>query len=232
MLLLRFILYVAITATVFFAPYYLITKKYSQQYSSGDRVVGAFVFGVSQIILREVASAFPLKLTSLNLLFLNTSLSTGVMPLAGLSHGEMVRQATEARESVVNFLEMALRHRIVLIILGLALFQVSWWAIMAWPIPSYSWDEFSYHLPNVAFMMQSHRITSFPTGFYWPTQDPFTVELVFLWNVIFLDDDIVVNGSQTLLAVATVLPIYGIAMKLGVKLTFRQSLVERAQVVQ
>lgn len=216
-MLLDFVLYVAITAYVFFAPFYLLAKKYSQEYSFVDRLLGAFVLGVSQIILTEVALAFPLKLTSLNLLLLNVAVSTCLVLLAGPSRREVLRQMSEAREGALAFFKMALRHKIVLTVLGLAVLQVLWWAFQAYLFPPYAWDEFSYHLPKVAFMMQSHGITSFPTDFHWVTQYPFAIELVFLWNVIYLNNDVLVNGSQILFAVATVLAIYGIARKLGVK---------------
>lgn len=89
---LRFVLYLATTAHVFFAPFYLLTTKYSQQYSLVDRLLGACVLGVSQIILTEVALAFPLQLTSLNLLLLNLAVSTCLVLLAGCSRREILRQ--------------------------------------------------------------------------------------------------------------------------------------------
>jgi len=214
---LRFVLYLAITAYVFFAPYYLLTRKYSQEYSFADRLLGTFVLGVSQIILTEVALAFPLKLTSLNLLLLNVAVSTCLVLLAGFSRREVVRQLREARDTVVGFFKLALKHKIVLTILALAVFQVLWWAFQAYVFPPYAWDELSYHLPKVAYIMQSHGITEFPSSFYWVNQDPFTIELVFLWNVIYLKNDILVNGTQIIFAIAAVLAIYGIARKLGVK---------------
>ena len=82
-MLLLLVLYLAITGYVFFAPYYLLTRKYSQEYSLTDRLLGAFVVGVSQIILTEVALGFPLKLTSLNLLLLNVAASTCLLLVAG-----------------------------------------------------------------------------------------------------------------------------------------------------
>lgn len=210
-------LYIFITAYVFFAPYYLLTKKYSRQYSFTDRLLAAFVLGVSQIILTEIALGFALRLTSLNLSIFNIVVSTCILILAGIHRKELLSLFKEVGSSLTTLFNLVLRHRVLSIILFLSAVQVFWWTFQVYLFPPYAWDAMSYHLPKVAHILQSSGIEQFEAGRVYVNTYPFNIELLFLWNVIYLGNDILVNGTQILFALAGVLGIYGIARKVGVK---------------
>jgi hypothetical protein len=210
-------LYLFISAYIFFALYYLLTKKYSQNYSFVDRILGAFVFAAAQIILSEIALGFSLKLVSLNLLLVNLAVSTVVLLLAGMSRNELLRQLREIRGSLAGFLALIIRHKVLMIICVLALAQVLWWAFLVYLLPPYAWDAMTYHLPKVAHILQSNGIEEFNAGYIFVNVYPFNIELIFLWNVIYLGNDVLVDGTQVIFALLGVLAIYGIARKVGVK---------------
>jgi len=216
-MLLKLFLYVLITVYVFFAPYYLLTKRYSQAYSLGDRLLGTFILGISQIIITEVVLGFSLKLVSFNLFILNIVISTCILVFAHVGLKEVLRQLREAREGLATLFNMVFSHRVISVIFVLAVIQVCWWAFQAYLFPPYAWDSLQFHLPKVALMLQSHGIEVFKTGSVTANAYPFNIELLLLWNVIYLGNDILVNGTQIVFAVFSVLAIYGIARKVGVK---------------
>ena len=216
-MLLGLFLYIVITLYVFFVPYYLLTKKYSHEYSFVDRLLGAFVLGISQIILTEVALGFAFRLGSLNLFLLNMAVSTGILIYAGISRKDLAKQLKEARNTFASFFALVFRHRILSIIFILSVIQVFWWSLQVYLFPPYAWDELAYHLPKVAHILQSNGIEEFKTISPWVNTYPFNIELLFLWNVIYLGNDVLVNGTQVVFALFAVLAIYGIARKVGVK---------------
>ncbi len=210
-------LYIFLTTFVFFAPYYLLTKRYSGVYSFGDRILAAFVLGISQIILTEAALGFALQLTVVNLSILNVVISICILIFAGAGRREPLRQLKEARSVITGLLNLLRGNRILSIIFFLSVLQVLWWAFQAYLFPPYAWDAMSYHLPKVAHILQSGGIEQFEAGRIYVNTYPFNIELLFLWNVIYPCNDILVNGTQVLFALAAVVGIYGIARKVGVK---------------
>jgi hypothetical protein len=217
MLLLRFIWYIAITAYVFFSPYYLLTKKHSQLYSFSDRLLGAFTIGIAQIIITEAALGLALILESRNLFLLNLAVSTGFLLYAGLNLKELNRQRDEAGKSLAGFFNLVWKHMTLRVISVFFLLQTVWWAFMVYLFPPYAWDALAFHLPKVTCILQSHGIEVFPAIPVFINTYPFNAELLFLWNVIYLGNDILVDGTQAVFALVSVLALYGIARKCGVK---------------
>lgn len=209
--------YAFITTYVFLAPYYLLTKKYCNAYSFVDRLLGAFVLGISQIILTEVVLGFALQLVSLHLFLLNIAVSTSILIFAGIRREQLLTQFREAGRSLANFFSLVFEHKVLSIILVLSVAQMAWWAFQAWLFPPYAWDAMLYHLPKVAHILQSNGIEEFAAGSIWVNTYPFNVELLFLWNVIFVGNDVLANATQIAFALFAVLAVYGIARKVGVK---------------
>jgi hypothetical protein len=217
MLLLRFIWYIAITAYVFFSPYYLLTKKHSQLYSFSDRLLGAFTIGIAQIIITEATLGLALILESRNLFLLNLAVSTGFLLYAGMARKELGRQLEEAGKSLAGFFNLVWKHMTLRVICVFFLLQTVWWAFMIYLFPPYAWDALAFHLPKVTCILQSHGIEVFPAIPVFINTYPFNAELLFLWNVIYLGNDILVDGTQAVFALVSVLALYGIARKCGVK---------------
>ena len=216
-MLLQLFVYVLITTYVFLPLYYLLTKKYSQSYSVVDRLLGTFILGVSQIIITGIILGFTLQLVSLNLLLFNIVISTCVLMFAGISYQEIHKQFKEVKSSVANLFNLVFRHKIISIIFILSVFQVAWWAFQTYLFPPYAWDALIYHLPKVAHILQSNGIEVFQASSIYINTYPFNTELLFLWNTIYLGNDLLVNGTQIAFALSAVLAIYGISRKVGVK---------------
>ena len=215
-MLLRLFVYVLITTYVFLPIYYLLTKIYFQSYSFVDRLLGTFILGVSQIIITGIILGFALQLVSLNLLLFNIVISTCVLMFAGVSYQEIRRQFKEVRSNVANLFNLIFKHKIISIIFILSVLQVAWWAFQTYLFPPYAWDALTYHLPKVAHILQSNGIEVFQASWIYINTYPFDTELLFLWNVIYLGNDLLVNGTQIAFALSAVLAIYGISRKVGV----------------
>ena len=216
-MLIGFLIYLFISAYIFITYYYFLTRKYREAYSFADRLLGTFILGISQIILTEMMLGFSLRLNSQNLLIFNFVISTCILVFSGVRRTEIARQYREVKYNLISFLALLIRHKVLLSVFILAFLQVAWWAFLVYLVPPYAWDDLFYHLPKVAYMLQSGGITDFQVyPLIWIDQFPFNSELLFLWNVIFPRNDILVNGSQIIFALFAVLAIYSLARKAGV----------------
>jgi hypothetical protein len=216
-MLLGFLEYISITIYIFLVLYYFLTKRYSKSYSFVDRLLAAFVFGISQILITEIVLGFALQLVSLNLFLLNLGISTLILVLAGISRQEISRQLKEIREKIAALFTTLLRHKILALLFILCVIQVAWWSFQVYLFPPYTWDALWFHLPKVAYAVQSGGIEIFPVGDAWVNTYPYNSELLSVWNVIYLGNDILINGTQIAFALCAVIAIYGIARKVGVK---------------
>jgi len=216
-MLIGLLIYLLITGYILISYYYFLTGKYGGSYSFADRLLGTFVLAISQIILTEMVLGFALQLNSLNLLILNLVISTCIMVVSGVRRNEIARQFGEAKHNIVSFLRLVVGNKLLLLLFILAGIQVAWWAFLVYLFPPYAWDDLMYHLPKMAYILQSNGIKEFQTMNVHVNQFPFNSELLCLWNVIYLRNDILVNGTQVIFALFAVLAIYSLARKAGVK---------------
>ena len=66
--------------------------------------------------------------------------------------------------------------------------------MLGYLFPSYTWDALWYHLPIVGYIMQSGAIQEVPNYSFinqWINMFPKNIELFFLWNIIFLENDVI-----------------------------------------
>ncbi len=93
--------------------------------------------------------------------------------------------------------------------------EASWLLTRIYFLPPLSWDGLAYHLPPVIEYIQEGTITLvgysiFANGY------PNTGEMYFLWNLIFLRDGIIVDGTQLAFVLVGALGIYVIATEIGI----------------
>jgi len=211
------LVYLLVSAYIFIVYYYFLTGKYGEPYSFADRLLGTFILAISQIILTEMTLGFALKLNTPNLLIINLLISSCIPVVSGVRREEIASQFREVKYNISNFLRLVIRNKILLSVFILAFLQLAWWAFLVYLFPPYAWDDLWYHLPKMAYILQSNGIKEFQTDFMVINQFPFNGELLFLWNVIFPRNDILVNGSQVIFALFAVLSVYSLARKAGVK---------------
>jgi len=215
---LRILLHAALTGCVFAAPYYWLTKRYSKTYSFPDRLLGAFAFGTGQIVLTGIILGFLQQFKSLPLLILNLALSAAFFAAGGLSRAELARQGKEAAEALRRLLRILREGKVLAFFFILAAVQTAWWSFHVWLFPPYAWDSLTYHLPKVAFMLQSGGIRIFPTDRIFVNTYPFNGEILYAWNTIFLRNDLLADGTQIGFSLAAAIALFSIGRKLGLRL--------------
>ena len=215
---LRILLHAALTGCVFAAPYYWLTKRYSKTYSFPDRLLGAFALGTGQIVLTGIVLGFLQQFKSLPLLILNLALSAAIFAAGGVSRAEFARQGREFAKALRRLLRILREGKILAFLFILAAVQTAWWAFHVWIFPPYAWDSLSYHLPKIAYMIQSGGIRIFPTDRLFVNVYPFNGEILFAWNTIFLKNDLLADGTQIGFALAAAIALFSIGRKLGLRL--------------
>ncbi len=217
-------IFIFINFLLFYSWYILLFReRHSLLFT--DRLIGAFVLGLTQIISTEMLLGLLFKkLFAGPLLLLNISISLAVLAAAIISGrtdnspgGNIVH---ELQEELFGVLGIIKKDGILFCISVLFLISVCWMVFTGYIFPSYTWDALWYHLPIVGYIMQSGAIQENATPF---TIDlfinilPKNIELFFLWNIIFLESDVIVDLSQLFFTIAGILTIYSMALKLGVK---------------
>ncbi|NOZ69465.1 MAG: hypothetical protein GXP46_09560 [Deferribacteres bacterium] len=225
--------YIIINLTLFSSWYILLFRK-KRLIGFADRVIGAFVLYLVQIVATEMLLGIIFRqLFAIPLFLLNISISLTVLVLA-LPH-QRADVSFAAGNNIRSFLRSVLSEikaetsrtaaiirndRILLFICGLFTLTVAWIVFTGYLFPPYAWDALWYHLPIAGYIMQDGAIRevsnhSFINQFI--NIFPKNMELFFIWNIIFLQNDVIVDLSQLPLAITGVLAVYSIAVKLGVR---------------
>lgn len=183
-----------------------------------DRLTGAAILGLSQIIATELLLGVVFrKLSSTPLFIMNLLLSLSVFAVAVLRGIRLNELSREVKNVFSRFFGLLKRDAVLLCIFILFLLSVCWIFFQGYLFPSYTWDALWYHLPMVGYMMQSGAIEEIPHTYFieqFINIFPKNIELFFLWNTIFLHDDRIIDLSQFMFNLLGVLAVYGIARKL------------------
>ncbi|MBI4710795.1 MAG: hypothetical protein HY759_06820, partial [Nitrospirae bacterium] len=187
-----------------------------------DRVSGALLLCLSQIILTEMALGIVFrKLHAAPLFILNILISLGVLFLCSagrkLNHRDIFG---EIKDNASRLLHIIKSSRILLTISTLFSLYLCYLIFIGFLFPSYTWDALLYHLPIMGYMLQSGVIENIPDHsliYTFLNIFPKNIELFFLWNVIFLKTAAVVDLSQMFFVLIGMLSIYGMAVKLRVE---------------
>ena len=203
-----------------FSAWYLLLYAVKDLLSVTDRIIGTFILGLAQIIITEMVlgvifkKLFPVPLFSLNL-FISLSL---MLPVAARGKGRGVFR--EIREEALRIFGIIRGDRTLLCIFILCFILMWWLVLQGYLFPSYSWDGLYYHLPIVGQIMQSGAIQEHSTpSFIQQYMNIFSknINLFFLWNIIFLKSDVIVDLGQLPFTIAGALSVYSMGVKLGIK---------------
>ncbi len=213
-----------------FSSFYIVLFRKRDSLLFVDRIIGTFISGLSQIILTEILlgtlferlSAFPLFL-------LNVSISFIVIIIALILQNRRTAYGirdflksmfAEVRYEIFEIIKTVKGDWILLCISGLFFVSVCWMVFLAYLFPPFTWDSLWYHLPTVGYIMQNGVIHGNPMYSFIDAVTnvlPQNMELFFLWNVIFLKTDTMVDIIQPVFTILGVLTIYSLALKLKIK---------------
>ncbi len=206
------------------SSWYLLLFNARKTISFSDRLIGTFILSLAQIIATEMLLGIIFQsLFATPLFLLNVSISLPVIFIAfGKNRTDsLIKETLKELKSSTGGVVTAVRSDIILSLLfGLMLAKTAWLIFIGYLFPSYTWDALWYHLPIVGYIMQGGAITENPANFMIDTFInifPKNMELIFLWNVIFLKSDTITNLSQLPFVFAGMITTYSIAIKLKIK---------------
>ncbi len=204
-----------------FSSWYILLFRKKDCLPFVDRLIGAFVLGLTQIIITEMLLGVLFKRLYATPLFLfNISISLFVLILALSAGGRKEGICHEIKDEIIRIFRIIKRDRILLCIFSLFLITICRLIFLAYLFPSYGWDALWYHLPIAGYIIQSGAIQENATPSFidlFINIFPKNIELFFLWNIIFLKNDIIVDLSQLLFTIAGLFAVYSIAIKLKIK---------------
>jgi hypothetical protein len=207
------IIYILATLVVLSTSIILSTNFKVRYYADKIIIVG-LVFLV-QIVLSGlflgvvVKRLYPLELFASQLLILAVALFLHRHKIKEMSCRSFVGQ-------ISGFIAEIRTSSFTLILFFLILAQIVWILSLGFLFPPYVWDAITYHLSSVAYWLQAGKIHLIDTPVSRSNIYPMNVELFFLWNVIFLRNDVLVDLSQFFFALLGLLGIYALTRKVGV----------------
>ncbi|GBD96204.1 MAG TPA: hypothetical protein ENG83_06475 [Nitrospirae bacterium] len=211
--------YISINLLLFSAWYIILFRKKNVLIFS-DRLTGTFIAGLTQIIATEMLLGVVFeKLYPLPLFLLNISISSGLLIPALLSGGSR-GIFDEIKNESARIFGIIRGDRVLLCIFSLFFISVCWLILTGYLFPSYSWDALNYHLPIVGQILQSGAIRTNPTPSFvqqYINAFPINIDLFFLWNIIFLKSDVIVDLGQLFFTLAGVVTVYSMAVKLKIR---------------
>jgi len=211
--------YIIINLLLFLSWFILLYKR-KGSLSFIDRIIGTFVLGIAQIILTEMILGIVFKrLHIIPLSVFNLFISSFVIGIASV-RTSVISILVEIKDTIVRCMRIMRRDAVLTIIAIIFIVLVWWVAFIGYLFPSYTWDALWYHLPIVGFIIQSGAIQENPAPFMidqFMNIFPKNIELLFLWNIIFMESDMITDLSQLFFSIMGVLTIYSIAVKLGME---------------
>jgi hypothetical protein len=207
-----------------FSSWYLFLFNKRASLSFADRLIGAFILGLSQIIATEVILGLIFKnLYAAPLFWLNIFMTSALLLLTLFKNNDglsLIGKALSELNEKAGGLSRTVRSDFILTaLLSLLLTKICWLIFIGYLFPSYTWDSLSYHLPIVGNILQSGAIMENPANFQIDTFlniFPKNIELFFLWNVIFLKSNSITDLSQLIFTIIGMLTTYSIALKLKI----------------
>jgi hypothetical protein len=203
-----------------FSSWFVLLFKNKKALSFVDRLIGAFVLGLVQIVLTEMILGILFKrLYATPLMILNLSISSFIL-VVSLIKIEYISVLKELKDEFINITK-TIKDDIVLSLISVIFIIFTCYIVfLGYLFPPYTWDGLWYHLPIVGRIIQNGAIQENPAPFMidqFMNIFPKNIELFFLWHIILLKSDVIVDLSQLLFTLMGVFAIYSIAIKLGIE---------------
>lgn len=187
------------------------------------------VLALSQIIVTEMLLGVVFEnLYAGPLFILNLTVSAGLLSFSIILSGKPGFTAVirllegvlnEIKDGVTSFIRLIIGNRMLLSVFLFFIASICSIVFSGYLFPSYTWDALWYHLPIVGNIMQSGAIQEVAVNSFidqFINIFPKNIELFFLWNIIFLQDSVITDLSQLPFAMAGVVAIYSIAVKMNI----------------
>jgi hypothetical protein len=202
-----------------YTSWFLLLFRKRKALSFVDRLTGTFVLALAQIVLTEMLLGIIFRrLHMIPLMALNLGISSVIL-IAVLRAIDVKTVINEIRDEVRGLVRLIRGDVILLLVFTVFVILIVYIVFLGYLFPPYTWDGLWYHLPIVGRIIQSGAIQEYPAPFMidqFMNIFPKNIELFFIWQIIFLKSDLIVDLSQLLFALAGILTVYSIAVKIGV----------------
>lgn len=203
-----------------FSSWYFFLYRIKGSLSFTDRLIGTFILGLTQIIATQMLLGVVFRQLYAGPLYILNILLSLIVLFLSIRNNSGQGACSEIRDSFTGFLHIIWSDKILLCIFALFSLSVCRLVFSGYLFPSYSWDALYYHLPTVGQILQSGSIEENSTpSFIQQYINLFSknINLFFVWNIIFLKSDRIVDLSQLCFTIAGVLSIYSMAIKLKIR---------------
>lgn len=196
-----------------------------------DRLIATFILSITQIIVTELLLGVVFKnLFLIPLFILNISISSAILILSINRYCKSYEKNNtlflfkdlfcEFKEKTTGIIGIIKRDLALVSLSVLFLLSVLLLILLGYLFPSYTWDAIWYHLPAVGYIIQNGAIEHSSANLFIDKVVNFypqNMELFFLWNIIFLRSDAIVDLSQFPFVIIGISTIYSICIKLGIR---------------
>lgn len=179
-----------------------------------ELLLAAFICNIAQIIGLQVGLGLFYMLTA-PWLALSALLTTGVMLVIAAKRGRVASLRLRYDQVRAAFIEMR-KSVSGLAILSLLILWLIWKVFLASIFPPFAYDEFYYHMPIVASVIQEHSIFPPASSNLYLRAYPRYSELLSVWNSIFLHRDTYADLALITFWIAGGLAIYSLARRANV----------------
>jgi len=193
---------------------FLATIASKTKFSLVDSFVAAFVLTVSQILFVVwfcgwvFSSLSPFSLTALSI-----AMSAFICVYFKVDIGEVKK----AFSSVIDSTSELINKTPIRIFFVLVVIQFMWLFFLGYLFPPYSHDALMYHVPASSYFFQEGKIyESVVTNIRWIRLYPKNLELLYLWQMVFLKSDTFINCVQVLFLLFGCAALFSLNRKLGV----------------
>jgi hypothetical protein len=211
----QYVLWVILSFLIFMRWWTFTQAKFSSIFSLSERILAAFIFATSQIVLTTLILGiahilfwWPLFIFNFVLTMAiglyaykigNSCILTGDIPLFAKSIWSMARSS----------------HAFAILSL-LAIFVLCWYSYLGQLLPPMTWDSWAYHLPWAAFAHQEGHLGPFDVPEIAVNNFPMNTDILFLWSIIGCGTERWANIAQVPFVIAGMLAAYLIARRFGV----------------
>ncbi|MBL7049274.1 MAG: hypothetical protein ISR96_07160 [Nitrospira sp.] len=207
-----------------FLSWHIVLYLKRAEISFADRLIAVFILGLLQVLITEMLLGLVFKALFAGPLFLlNISISSIVMFYVRFRHSDGPALIPALKELLQKSRKVVIMMREdILLMLLLSVFVLTglWIVFTGWLFPGYAWDALWYHMPIAGQILQSGAIEEGQLNSFIDmvvNTMPKNMSLFFLWNIIFLQNDVIVDLTQFAFTLAGVLVIYSIALKCGIR---------------
>lgn len=186
--------------------------KWIKLSNTSDEILTSFLFSITEILLISMVLGLLLNILYPMYLFVFAAVLFMVTCFYLKDWSFNIKL-----KPIVNFFRDV---RFGPLLMALSLFTaigVIWVVYLVLLYPPYGTDELMYHLVGPVEWMKHGMIFNIHQDYIsqWINWYPKNSEILFLWNIIFFKNDVIVDGTQLIFALIGIVGVYGIGRKIG-----------------